>query len=108
MVITNIPRDEIRFNHGDSLGDLALRVKEAYDKGERNIRVACQDFTFPDNVVLGGVWDSPVGPVQLGSIMLQALREVGRLPSGTLTAVPNPGYQSGQPYSMCLEYSLEK
>jgi hypothetical protein len=96
---------EIRFKVGDTLQQLALGVKAAYERGDRKIPVSCEDYNFPDHVVMGGVWDSPDGKIFWGQAILAALEQIGNLPDGELKVVRNPRYAEGEPYSMSLEYT---
>jgi|SRR3989338_2924874 len=97
---------EIRFNEGDTLAALSQRVRGAYDAGERRILIACEDYTFPDAVAMGGMWEKC--SLQWVYVLSQAFQQVGGLPSGEFRAVANPNYLQGSNYPMCLEYRVER
>ena len=117
-MITRTGPNEIRFSDGDSVKDLALKVKAEYDKGSRRILIACQDPQFPTDVVIGRVhdfresFDSPEEYFRWAPLLMQAFQEIGGLPpGGTLIDVENPKfnfnektYKPNAPYSRCLEY----
>ena len=76
---------------------------------EQVIKVAFEDNTLPDNIVLGGIWeDSPAGPVPWNQAVFGALTEAG-LPDGRLSVEANPriGNQLA-PYGTMLVYTPQR
>ena len=75
---------EVRFYDGESLKDLSLRVREAYEDVKGPIRIGFQNPGFPFHVLTGGILETGHGSVRWVQAIHGAFEHYG-LPKGTLS-----------------------
>ena len=79
-------------------------ISREYDGGKTLVKVAFEDPTFPDKIVLGDNIATSQGVIRLDQFVFRVLRELG-LPPGNLYAEPNSKKpEEGSPYSRFLVY----
>lgn len=90
---------DFRFRNEGHLDDLADKFETGYKRGERVVRVACEEPEFPNCVCHPRTSEE----AKLQEIILDLLKIRG-VPIGTFTAQQNLGYQRLQPFSRYLVY----
>lgn len=93
------------WREGDTAEDFARLVHAGLgDRTAGVVGVPCEDFTLPDNVVLGGHLEgnNPDICVTYVELLSGALRDLQGIEAKAFRAVPSSGVEPWRPFSMSL------
>lgn len=111
---TNTPElDKLRFRSGETAEDFANKVADAL-RGEdgkittpSTVRIAFEDFTLPDHIVMLGTTEVDGITISYTELFGGALEHFHGVKPSSFRAVENPDVPQMQPFSMQLELGFQ-
>ena len=98
--------ESAQFSNGQTPEDFANAVATALKDGKKVARIAFEDFTIPDALIMQAATTIQGHTITYRELFFGALEYFHQLKPTSARAVPTPGKQFMAPYSMSLEMSF--
>lgn len=95
---------QLYFSMGESLDDLAAKLKDAFAKGSTSVAVACEDPDFPEVVVSNGIIYDGKKLSRAAAAVFESLENAGAPVPLVARLERKEGMPANSPYSTMIVY----